>query len=281
MLRMPGTMRFCALFLLPLVFTIATHGQSPPPADGPDEATGQLPPKFVQMIKSQVSWDSGFDNPSGPRLRFLKLDELIRPDGHFTRYRVYAEGVPEGTPFVFAVWKIGTDLQNLQVLSSTAYVNHKGLLLTNTPTQGEEDSDTVGDGTEFDLGVQAANGEPIRFVLRSKDNKVLVPGTLVPYPIESIDHGCRLTALLSVPEGQAILIYGDGLPPNSEVVINGDSAGELKESKHAVDAAGRLQVFEMPFVLGKESGTLKETITAKGCKVSVSIPWGKGSYQKH
>jgi len=276
-----GTVRSWALFASSLIFYIAINAQTAPPSDGMDRLNGQLPPKFMQMLKSQASWDQGLNNPAGPRLRFVKFDEFTRPDGHFTRYRVYADGVPEGTPYIFAVWKIGAYLEDLQVLSSAAYVNRKGLLLTKKPTQNNENSDTVGDGTEFDVGIQAANGEPIRFVLRSKDNKILIPGTLVPYPIESSDHGCRLTALLSVPEGQAILVYGEGFVPNSEVVVNGDSAGELKESKHTVDAGGHLQILEMPFVLGKESGELKESIATKDCSVSITIPWGKGTYLKH
>lgn len=281
MLRMSGTVRVWALSISFLVFSTAMCAQAPPPGDSANRLNGQLPPKFIQMLNAQVSWDQGLNNPSGPRLQFVKFDEFTRADGHFTRYRVYAKGVPEGAPYIFAVWKIGVYLENLQVLSDKAYVNRKGLLLTRMPTQRDEDSDTVGDGTEFDVGIQATNGEPVRFVLRSKDNKILVSGILIPYPIESLDRGCRLTALLSVPEGQAILVYGDGFVPNSEVVVNGDSAGEIKESKHAVDASGHLQLLEMPFVLGKDSGALKETIVTKECKVSITIPWGKGTYQKH
>lgn len=281
MLRMPGTIRFCVLALFLSLLSAAAQGQSPSADGSSGNAANQLPPTFMEMLNTQVAWDAGFNNPSGPRLRFVQFDEITRPDGHFNRYRIYADGAQEGKPYIFALLKIGTLPKDVQIMSSTAFVNRKGLLMTRKPTFNEEDSETVGADAEFDIGVQAANGEPLRFLLRSKDNKVFVPGTLVPYPIASMDNGCKLEARLAVPEGQAILIYGDGFSPNSEALVQSDSAGEIKESKHSVDANGHVQFFDLPSVTGKDSGVLKDSISTKDCTVSVSIPWGKGTYQKH
>jgi hypothetical protein len=259
---------------------LAIQCQSASPNDESKKISSQLPAKVVQMLNTQVFWDAGLNNPSGPRLRFSKLGEFTRPDGHFFRYRVYADGVKEGTPYIFAVWRIGSSVEDLQVLSSTAYVNRKGLLLLNNPKPGQEDSETVADGSEFDVGVKVAKGEPVRFVLRDNKTNMIVPGTLVPFPIESIDKGCKLTALLAAPEGNAVLIYGDGFPPNSVVVVQSNSANELKESKHSVDAKGQFRFVDLPYVLGKEAGVLKNSISTKDCSVSVEIPWGKGSYHQ-
>lgn len=233
------------------------------------------------MLNTQVAWDAGFRNPSGPRLRFVEIDEMTRPDGNFTRYRIYAEGVQEGKPYILALLKIGTFSKDVQIISRAAFVNRKGLLLTRKPNAAEEDGETVDTGVEFDLGMQAANGEPLRFLLRSEDNKVFIPGTLVPFPILSSENGCKLEARLAVPEGQAVLIYADGFPPNSEVSVLSDSAGEKKEAKHTADAAGHIQFVDLPFVTGKDSGVVTDSISTKECAVSVSIPWGRGTYQKH
>jgi hypothetical protein len=281
MLRMPGTFRFCVLTFFLCLLPSAIQGQSPSPDGSSGNTANQLPPKMVEMLNTQVAWDAGFSNPSGPRLRFVKFDEITRPDGHFTRYRIYADGAQEGKPYIFALLKIGTLPQDVQIVSSAAFVNRKGLLLTRKATPDEEDSETVGMDVEFDLGIRAANGEPLRFLLRSKDNKVFIPGTLVPYPIASTDHGCKLEARLAVPEGQAILIYGDGFSPNSEVQVQSDSEGEVKEGKHSVDANGHVQFVDLPSVLGKDSGVLRESISTTNCTVSVNIPWGEGTYQEH
>jgi hypothetical protein len=246
------------------------------------KASGQqLPQSVVDMVNAQVQWDAGLNDPSRPHLQFLKFEELNRPDGHFTRFRVFVQGVRERTEYVLAIWKIGTSSQNLQVFSSPAYVNRKGLLLTRKPNADQEDIESAGEGLEFDIGIQAANGEPVRFVLRSKGSKMIIPGTLIPYPIESSDKGCKLSALLSAPEATIVLISADGFPPNTDLVVHGDSAGELKESKHKTDGNGHVEFAELPYVVGKETGMLALTTQSTDCSVTVQIPWGKGSYNKH
>lgn len=280
-MRMPGPTRFCALALLPLAFFIAMHGQAPSAGAIASAPASQPPPALVQMLNTQVVWDNGFNRPTGPRLRFQKVDEVTRPQGHFTRYRIYAQGVQEGVPYVLAAWTIDTGLEDLHVLSDAVYVNRKGLLLTRKPNPEEEDRDTVAEDVEYDLGVQAANGEPLRLILKTVDNKVMVPGTLVPFPVESKDKNCKLSAMLAEPEGEAILISGEGFPPNSEVIVQGNSAGEPKQSRKPVDASGHIQFVELPYVQGKDTGMLDDTISTKDCTVSVTIPWGKGTFQRH
>jgi hypothetical protein len=245
------------------------------------DAGSKLPQIVIDMVNAQVQWDTGLRDPTRPHLEFVKFDEFNRPDGHFTRFRVFAHGVPEGTQYTVALWKIGTPVQNLQVIPSPAYVNRKGLLLTRKPSADQEDIESAGEGLEFDIGIQAANGEPIRFALRSKDSKVIVPGTLIAYPIESSDKGCRLSALLSAPDANIVLLTADGFVPNTDLIVKGDSAGEPKQSKHKTDANGHVQFGELPYVVGKEAGVLADTIETPDCSVSVQVPWGKGSYHKH
>jgi hypothetical protein len=278
---MPGLTRFCALALLPLAFSIEVHGQAASAGAAAGDPASQLPPALARMLNTQVVWDNGFNRPSGPRLRFQKVDEVTRPQGHFTRYRIYAQGVQEGVPYILAAWTIDTGVDGLHVLSDAVYVNRKGLLLTRKPNPEEEDRDTVAEDAEYDLGVQAANGEPMRLVLKNADNTLLVPGTLVPFPVESKDKNCKLSAMLAEPEGEAILISGEGFPPNSEVIVQGSSAGEPKQSRKAVDAGGHIQFVELPYVQGKDTGMLNETISTKDCTVSVTIPWGNGTFQRH
>jgi hypothetical protein len=288
-MRMPGPRHFMPLVmplvmpltLLPLALAIALYGQTAAAPADPAGSAGQVPEKIMKMLNSQVVWDNGFNHPTGPRLHFVKVDEVTRPEGRFIRYRIYADKVPEGAPYILEGWTIGKDLADLNVLSNAVYVNRKGLLLTRKPNPDEEDRDTVGQDAEYDLGVQAADGEPLRFVLRSPDNKVLVPGTLVPFPIESKDKDCTLSARLATPDAQAVLIEGDGFAPSTQVLVQSNSAGELKQMRETIDSSGHLQFVELPYVEGKDVGMLNETISTKDCTVSVIIPWGTGTYHRH
>lgn len=214
-------------------------------------------------------------NPAGLHFRFAKIDEASSSGNHFLRYRAYVSGAPESKKFALAAWKIGSDLQ---VMPVDVYVNAKGLLMAHKPRPDQETKDSVDSDDEIDLAVEAARGEPIRFVLISTDKELLVPGTLVPFPIESRAGNCRLEVRLALPDAEAVLLYADGLPPNTDVPIQSVSAGDTESSEFGVNAQGHAATIDMPYVDGKDSGTLKVTVATKECSTSVEIPWGKGTY---
>jgi hypothetical protein len=234
---------------------------------------------LLDLVQRQVGWDDALSdpkNPSGLHFRFSKIDEASTPQGHVVRYRAYVPGASQKQKFALGVWSIGSDLQILPV---DVYVNAKGLLMVHKPRPDQENSDSVADDDELDLATQAAQGEPVRFVLATSDGKFMVPGTVVPFPIESKGSTCRIGVRLVEPEGHAILIYADGLPPNSEIPFQVVSAGDPKTSKFSANAKGHAVTIDLPYVDGKDTGILKITVAAKGCSTSVEIPWGKGTYR--
>ena len=229
-------------------------------------------------LKKQVGWDDNLPdstNPGGLQFHFSKIGDLNIPQGHLVNYRAYVRGAAEKTKYFVGVWKVGAELQ---ILPTDVYVNAKGLLMDHKPRPDQEDKDSVEEDDELDLAVEAARGEPIRVILVSADKKIAVPGTLVPFPIESEDKNCRLEVRLASMDGQAILIYADGLPPNTVVPFESNSAGEVVQNKFNVNAQGHAVAGDQPKVDGKDSGVVKETLSTKDCSVSVEIPWGKGSY---
>jgi hypothetical protein len=158
-------------------------------------------------------------------------------------------------------------------------VNAKGLLMVHKPRPEQENKDSVEEADELDLAVQAARGEPIRFVLAAADGKFMVPGTIVPFPIEGKDGNCRLEIRLATPDAEAVLIYADGLPPNTDVPFQSNSAGESEQAKFSANGNGHAATADLPYVDGKGSGILKTVLNTKQCSVSVGIPWGKGTYK--
>lgn len=222
----------------------------------------------------QIVWDQGLETPPGSHLRFQKIDETGPPGNRVFRYRIYAQGAVQGTQYLLGMWRIGTDLDNLEVVSESAFINRKGLLLGNPPNPAQQDSETLDDGSELDVSVKAARGEPVRFVLRTEDSKTMIAGTLVPAPIESTDKNCRLRALLADPDGLSVLLYVDGFPPNAVVAAHGASHGATDEEKIYTDAKGHGVLIETPHPKGIESGTLTETVQSPACAPKVDVPWG-------
>lgn len=229
------------------------------------------------LLQRQVAWDKivpGGKNPAGLQFQFFKIDETTHDGKHELRYRAYVLGAPTNKKYALGVWKIGSELH---MLHGDVYVNNKGLLMTQKPRPEEEDADFLGDD-ELDLTMEAARGEPVRFALVSSDKKLFIPGTVVPYPVEDAGNGCQLEVRLAMPDAKAVLVYADGLPPNTEVPFQTLSAGQPGTGVFNVDAQGNAVT---PYASQDDSGAegpLKLTLSAKQCSASVEIVWGEGSY---
>ncbi|MGB6688813.1 MAG: hypothetical protein WBE76_13335 [Terracidiphilus sp.] len=275
---MRGTMRLCALTFPLLAALLAPIGHAAPKAANPRDGIDGGSKQAESTERYQMLWDKGFDLPPGSHLRFAKVDETAGLNGRSLRYRIYADAAQQAVPYVLGVWRIGTSIDDLQVLSEAAYVNHKGLVLGTPPNPAQQEADALNDGSELDVSVTVAQGEPVRLVLRTEDSKTMIGGTLVPFPIQSTDKSCKLSALLADPEANALLIYADGFPRNSILTVQNVSQGVVQEQKLYTDARGQGSVIVLPHLRGADSGTATETIQAGGCKVSVSVPWGRGSY---
>jgi hypothetical protein len=276
-LLLNGLLFLCAGFVVPASHAQASK-QSSPPVVLLARPTVKQGDELKADIQKQVGWDDNLpssENPSGLRFQFVKFGDLNVPQGHVINYRAYVPGAPRDKKYHLGVWKVGTDIQ---ILPTDVYVNAKGLLMDHKPRPDQEDKDTVEEDDELDLGVEAARGEPFRVILVSADKKILVPGTVVPFPIESKDKNCRLEVRLASKDGEAILLYADGLPPNTVIPFESNSAGEVIQNKFNVNAQGHAVAGDQPKIDGKDSGVVKETLNSKECSVSVEIPWGKDSY---
>jgi hypothetical protein len=230
-------------------------------------------------LQRQIGWDDNLPsevNPTGLQFQFSKIGDKTFPQGHAVNYRAYVHGAAENKKYSLGIWKVGAEMQ---ILPTDVYVNAKGLLMDHKPRPDQENKDSVEEEDEIDLALQAARGEPIRVVLATADGKLMVPGTVVPFPIVGKDKNCRLEIRLATPDAEAILVYADGLPPNTEVPFQSNSAGEQGQASFSVNAHGHAATADMPYVEGKASGVVKETLATKECSVSVEIPWGKGSYK--
>ena len=70
-----------------------------------------------------------------------------------------------------------------------------------------------------------------------------------------------------------------GLDPSTAVPFKAISEGESHPGSFHTNGHGHAAAVNLPYVKGKSNGVLKVTIAAKGCSVSLEIPWGNGSYK--
>lgn len=233
----------------------------------------------VNLLQQQIGLDNAAANernPKGLRIQFQKITDFEQADGHTVRYRLLVSGAPEQQSYVLEVWRIGTEIQRTP---EQVYTNAKGLVMWHVPRPDQEDKESLDRKDEIEVELKAARGEPVRYILISPDGKLLVPGTVVPFPAESRNGNCRMEARLGFPEGEGILVYLDGLAPGAAVPLETLSGTETHAPHVVADEHGHAAVIVSPTVPGTNAGVVKISMTIKACSVGVEMPWGDGSYR--
>lgn len=233
----------------------------------------------VKLMQEQIGLDNDLPNernPKGLRIQFQKIGDFQRPDGHTLRYRLLIPGAPEKQSYVLEVWRIGTEVQ---LTPQQVYTNAKGLVMWRAPQPNQENKESLDSKEEIEIDLKASRGEPIRYILVSPDGKLLFPGTVVPFPVESTDKNCHMEARLGFPDAEGVLVYIDGLAPGSAVPLQTVSGAETRSPQVTADEKGHAVAVVAPGVAGNNAGVAKISMTTKACSLSVEVPWGDGSYR--
>jgi hypothetical protein len=271
--RSPICLLFCVLYFSPLCL----FGQIFKKSDTLEHALfrQQTPPSKETMVRlgRQAHWDEsgGNQNPSGLRLRFVKIGEEAAAGGKVAlRYRVIAEGAPENKVFAFGTWMLGKELT---FDSRDVYVNGQGLLMIHKPKPEQELVTKAGDD-EFDITTVTDTAEPIRYLFERKDGQMRIYGTLVPHPLEAEEHGCKLEVLLATLDATELLVVVEGFPETEKIPLVLESDGEEASEMMVTNADGKGMMAVFPFSRTKTQGTLKASAEGPGCLPTIVVPWG-------
>ena len=200
----------------------------------------------------------------------LTIMESAR-SGPVIKFRLFASGVPHDGVYTLVSWPVTQKVPG-EVLTGVTLRSTGLAVCAGAPgTCGGADNPD----DPIDIPLQPVPGEPVRLGLVSADGASRVFATLVPLPLRGEDRGCMVEATLLTPRGELVLVEAAGLPANTTVTLDSDSAGERHSGKEKADADGRLASALLPFKKGETGGTLKVDVKAPRCSPSVSIPWGQ------
>jgi hypothetical protein len=206
------------------------------------------------------------------KLSVVEVSREKGTDGEtLVHYHLVAKGAPQNTRFLLQYWPLGGEFV---AVAKEVAVSSDGTVLCDSPAScGKQPAYPIV------LTLKSARGEPQRFVLSAKNSMSL--GLAVPFPAEGEDKGCKISMSLLESHGTAMLVYISGLPPDTDVQISGNSAGEeMQFAKHS-NKDGIITWTELPSVIGKDHGT--DTVTVSGgvpCRPSASLDWGRDSYHR-
>ena len=252
----PGLRIFRALLLNGFVY-----GQSSSSASKSNDQNSA-----ENFVRLHQSWGPQASTPNTS----LIIMESTR-SGPVIKFRLIAGGLPKDGVYALLSWPV-TQKGPTEVLSGVT-LNAAGLAIcagaANTCGSADKPNDPI------DVTVRPIPGEPLRLGLVSTDGATRVLAKVVPLPLHGEDRGCSIDGTLLTPGAELILIEGSAFPPNSEITMDSDSAGERHSEKGKVDADGRYVTALLPYKQGVAGGVVKVNLKAPKCAPSVSVQWGR------
>jgi hypothetical protein len=212
-----------------------------------------------QWATLQAAWGVPAAEPvSGSSLELVEKERDKSPEGYtIVHYNFKAKGLPLNATYYMEYWPVGGPSDPFQRIANGVTINKDGLVVC-SPKMACGDKSRP----EYPLEVaipRTGAGESHRFVLTSeKDRKLWITGIAIPFPVTATSGNCQLESVRVTPNGEMFLLRGKGFPANQDITIDGNSAGEEHSSPVHTDTSGSFQKAELPFLIGKNFGTLED-----------------------
>lgn len=112
--------------------------------------------------------------------------------------------------------------------------------------------------------------------LVSIDGSVKALGTMVPFPIEATEAGCKVSLRLISRTGDTFFVIGKGFEPGEKVETISRSNGEVRRHTTQVEQDGLLPpTYVSPEVADvKRDHKASYTVSGPSCNVTVNYEWG-------
>jgi hypothetical protein len=138
---------------------------------------------------------------------------------------------------------------------------------------------TITPGTPITITTTAAKGEAIRLGLVTPDRKHGAAVSLVPFPIEGQDKGCKLSVILGSKDAELVLVKGEGFQKDATYTLGTESYGEKHPLSATINPQGHFVAAITPWVHPHDSGDTVVYYQSSTCSPTVSLHWGKDTYK--
>lgn len=224
----------------------------------------------AQAEATSEEWGERF-NTKGAELLLKEIGRDRSANGPTViSYNVFASGLPRDVRYTLWTRLVGSKPQS----AANAILNGDGKVVSQLADPGRNIPEDP-----INLKVSAGRGEPKQFGLISSDGKFRAFAQVIPFPIETSDGRCHLSAMMTGQNYVGILIGVTGLQPGEDLLIDTRSDPEGGQSKGKATDRGTYDSALLPFVKGKRSGKVQFSVAAKSCRVGIELPWGQGSYE--
>jgi hypothetical protein len=218
------------------------------------------------LVAMHEAWSSKLTIPGAS----ITAKEIGR-DGSVVRYTLYVSGLPKGRLYTVVSWPVN-QLKPTAVMEGVS-LGKDGMVMCTGRMPGECSDPGDEDHGEVHFIFNSLPGEPNRLALVNGDEHAAI--VIVPNPIAARDGKCTLNAERLLPHFEIAYLTGTGYSAGASVSYDVDSAGEKHSGATTADADGNIRFALLPFVAGRQKGTVRVRMEASGCSPSLQFDWGQ------
>jgi hypothetical protein len=261
------------------------------PEEQAQQKQEQMRMQLIRIASAQANWGPA-GSATGMSLELKETGRKQTPSGTELTYQLIGKGFTPDMQLSLIRWALN---QPITKVMSGIVVNSDGLAVCApsapapaAPTASAAPADpnpappctrSITPGTPIEITTTAAKGEAIRLGLVTADRKKGAAVSLVPFPIEGQDKGCKISVLLGSKDAELVLIKGDGFQKDATYTLGSESYGQKHPLTATINPQGHFMAAMTPWIPGHDSGDTVVYYQSSTCSPTVSFHWGKGTYK--
>lgn len=260
---------------------------TPTPEEEAQQRAAQMRMQITRIASAQANWGPAMSTP-GDSLELKETGRKQSDAGTVISYQLMTKGFTPDMQLTLLRWPlnqpVGGVMSGIVVDSSGAAVCGGGSSTASPPAntltfQAPSCAKTITPGTPITITTAVAKGEAIRVGLISVDKKHAAAASVIPFPIEGADKGCKLDVILGAKDGELILIKGEGFQKDATYMLGTEAFGQKRPLNATINDKGRFTAAVTPWVPGHDAGDTVVYYQSSTCTPTVSFHWGKDTYK--
>lgn len=257
---------------------------TPTPEEQAEEKAAQMRMQLTNIARAQASWGPPMSSP-GQSLGLKEIGRTKTDAGTQISYQLIAKGFTPDTSLTLLRWPLN---QNILRVYSGVRIDPSGTAICSvaaapTPAPAATDAppctQSMKAGAPITVTTTVAKGEAVRVALVAADKKHGAAVSVVPFPIEGVDKGCKINVILGSKDAELVLIEGQGFQKDANYTLGTESFSEKHPLSVNIDPQGRFIAALTPWVPGHDAGDTVAYYQSSTCSPTVSFHWGKDAYK--
>jgi hypothetical protein len=264
---------------------------TPTPEELAEQKAQQMRLQLTRIASAQANWGPAISTP-GFSLEMKETGRTKTDAGTQITWQLIGKGFTPDMQLTLVRWPLNQGITNVM---SGIIVNAAGTAVCGSaapgpsaptsaapPTPAAEApscSKTMDPGTPITVAADPARGEAVRVALVASDRKHGAATSVVPFPIEGADKGCKIDVLLGSKDAELVVIKGEGFKQDATYTLGTESYGEKHPLVTTINTQGRFAAALTPWIPNHDSGDTVVYYQSSTCTPTVDFHWGKDTYK--